>query len=237
MKKRGIIVPEAGLGFKIFNLPYLKIRVSPEFTFCIHPFLLGAYVRPANGEDINRLPYSAKTHIYGAGVIANLIMGAILLGLYVILAMIEKDTITSRAVIILAVSVGSSLLLWIGSRIFCSYIFPFLGFLILGQLAWSVMKTGLGESVMGPIGIIQSGLNISTFPEAVFWGANISIGLALINLLPIVPLDGGHIFLAVMEKIFGNKGAIRAIVTTVGIIAFSLLIMAVMYSDILRLLS
>jgi regulator of sigma E protease len=39
--------------------------------------------------------------------------------------------------------------------------------------------------------------------------ALVSLSLALINLLPILPLDGGHIFWSLVEKIRGRRPSLR----------------------------
>lgn len=237
MRRNGIKVPEAGLGFPIPHLPSLKIRISPTLTFYIHPFLLGAYVKPSNEEDIEILPYSAKTDIYAAGVIANFILGFILLALSLIWAMaIGLELLILNQPITLAVSIILPILLWFGRRIFSRYLFPFLGFPLVGYLAWSIATHGIGQTVMGPVGAVQIALKLSNLPEILLWGGAISIGLGLVNLMPIVPLDGGRTLLALIERIFGEKPALERIVTLAGVLAISLLIITVMYSDIFRVL-
>jgi regulator of sigma E protease len=53
--------------------------------------------------------------------------------------------------------------------------------------------------------------------------AVISLSLGLINLLPFLPLDGGHIFWALVEKIRGRPVPLR-IMERSGIVGFALVL-------------
>ena len=53
--------------------------------------------------------------------------------------------------------------------------------------------------------------------------AVISLSLGLINLLPFLPLDGGHIFWAVVEKLRGRPVSLR-IMERSGLIGFALVL-------------
>ena len=59
----------------------------------------------------------------------------------------------------------------------------------------------------GPVRIAElSGQAIvSGFIPLIFFGALISLNLALVNLLPIPALDGGHIVLYIFEIILGDR--------------------------------
>ena len=50
----------------------------------------------------------------------------------------------------------------------------------------------------------------STPTQALFVLALISLSLAIINLFPFLPLDGGHIFWALAEKVRGTADPVRA---------------------------
>lgn len=67
--------------------------------------------------------------------------------------------------------------------------------------------------------------------------ALISLSLGLLNLLPILPLDGGHIFWSLMEKIRGRPISMRVMAraTAVGIVLVVLLIITGLSNDIGRL--
>ena len=66
----------------------------------------------------------------------------------------------------------------------------------------------------------------------------ISVNLAILNLLPIPVLDGGHIVFAAMEAVRGNPVGLRAreIAQTVGVSFVLLLIGVALWNDIARML-
>lgn len=68
--------------------------------------------------------------------------------------------------------------------------------------------------------------------------ALISVNLAILNLLPIPVLDGGHLFFFLLEAIRGRPIAIdkQAIAQKVGLFILLLLMVFVFYNDIMRLL-
>jgi regulator of sigma E protease len=67
--------------------------------------------------------------------------------------------------------------------------------------------------------------------------ALVSLSLGLINLLPILPLDGGHIFWSLMEKLRGRPVSLRVMerATVVGIVFVVLLMFIGLSNDIGRL--
>ncbi len=94
-----------------------------------------------------------------------------------------------------------------------TFLFPFLlgKFLIFGFPE--------GGGMMGPIGIVSQ---LSGNFDPLFI-ANISLSLAVLNVLPIPPLDGGKIMIAlIFEPIFGTVMAkkIEIVLSIIGIILF-----------------
>ncbi|MDQ1286326.1 MAG: regulator of sigma protease, partial [Thermodesulfobacteriota bacterium] len=67
----------------------------------------------------------------------------------------------------------------------------------------------------------------------------ISINLAVINLLPIPVLDGGHIFFFIIEAIIRKPvtGKIREVAVQLGLLIIVLLIGLVFYNDIYRIVT
>ena len=65
----------------------------------------------------------------------------------------------------------------------------------------------------------------------------LSLALALFNLLPIPPLDGGHILFALIEKVRGSPLPRRAFETAsvVGMVAITLLAVVLIQNDIFRI--
>jgi regulator of sigma E protease len=64
--------------------------------------------------------------------------------------------------------------------------------------------------------------------------ALISLALAIINLLPILPLDGGHIFWTIVEKVRGRRVPLATIerASLVGIVLIVMLIAVGLSNDI-----
>lgn len=64
--------------------------------------------------------------------------------------------------------------------------------------------------------------------------AQISLGLAIINLFPLLPLDGGHIFWAVAEKLRGQRISLAVIerASIVGIALIAILLVVGLSNDI-----
>jgi regulator of sigma E protease len=67
--------------------------------------------------------------------------------------------------------------------------------------------------------------------------AVISLSLGLINLFPFLPLDGGHIFWSLMEKLRGQPVSLRTMerASAVGIVLVAMLFFIGLTNDIGRL--
>ncbi len=95
------------------------------------------------------------------------------------------------------------------------------------------------KSVGGPVFISKiAGQEASRgFSSLLFFTALLSVNLALLNLLPIPALDGGHLLFLVIEGVIRRPISIkaRAIVTQIGFGLLLLLIVFVTYNDVMRL--
>lgn len=95
------------------------------------------------------------------------------------------------------------------------------------------------ENVNGPVGIV------SISSEAVSGGfyiqflAFISLVLAIMNLLPILPLDGGHLLFIAIEKVIGRpvSGETMGKVAFLGIALFLTIFLLATYTDISTIVS
>jgi regulator of sigma E protease len=94
------------------------------------------------------------------------------------------------------------------------------------------------ESVTGPVGIfyIVKGAAEAGISHLLFILGVISASLAIFNLLPIIPLDGGHLFLFGVEKIRGRAlpPKVDEWVARAGFSLIILLAVFVFYSDFAR---
>jgi regulator of sigma E protease len=95
------------------------------------------------------------------------------------------------------------------------------------------------EQVSGVVGISDVGHQVveKGFEKALLLLALVSLSLGLINLLPILPLDGGHIFWALVEKLRGAPVSLRVIerATVIGFALVLVLMFIGLSNDIGRI--
>lgn len=101
-------------------------------------------------------------------------------------------------------------------------------------------KFAVPEGVAGPVGIAQM---TSVFVQEGIMSllrfmALLSLSLAMINILPLPALDGGRLAFIIIEVIIGRRlnQKFESIIHAVGFAVLMILIFAVTYSDILRLI-
>jgi regulator of sigma E protease len=119
-----------------------------------------------------------------------------------------------------------------------------------GRVMWSVSSrtlhvvTHLFESqerkqVAGVVGISDIGHQVieQGLERALLLLALVSLSLGLINLLPILPLDGGHIFWSLVEKLRGRPVSLRVMegASMIGLAIVAMLILIGLNNDIGRL--
>jgi regulator of sigma E protease len=97
------------------------------------------------------------------------------------------------------------------------------------------------NSLGGPIMIAQVAGKTAEqgVPQLVHFMAVLSINLALLNILPIPMLDGGHLFFFLIEAVRGKPIPMkhREIAQAIGLTALLTLMFFVFYQDVMRLLS
>ncbi len=107
-------------------------------------------------------------------------------------------------------------------------------FIFLGRL---VSGAGSMDALGGPVKIATVvGEAVKTgAANLIFWMAFISLQLGIFNLLPVPPLDGGHIFLLALEKCKGSplNARLREGAQLIGFSLLILLLVLVTYNDIL----
>ena len=103
------------------------------------------------------------------------------------------------------------------------------------------LVTGSGrKEISSPVGITQAGSEaVRQGTDSFIWVlALISLSLALLNLLPLLPLDGGHVVFALIEGARGGRSVRREVyerVSAVGIVFVVLLFVIGLSNDIGRL--
>jgi len=95
------------------------------------------------------------------------------------------------------------------------------------------------DTVGGPIMIAQmAGEQAKAGIASLFqFIAVISVNLAVINLLPIPILDGGHLLFFAIEAVIGRPVSlkVREVAQQVGMVILAMLMILVFYNDIVRL--
>jgi regulator of sigma E protease len=92
------------------------------------------------------------------------------------------------------------------------------------------------SGIVGVSDVANQTLDVGIYPSLLLL-ALVSLSLGLINLLPILPLDGGHIFWAVIEKLRGAPVSLRVIerATVIGFALVMVLMVIGLTNDIGRL--
>jgi regulator of sigma E protease len=111
----------------------------------------------------------------------------------------------------------------------------------LGQLGSSIVNhpTSAPAGIQGPVGITRDvGLVLTDYgpPVVILLAAILSANLALINILPFPPLDGGKVVVLVVKRLFGARGvsAVEAAAYVVGMACLLTFIAWISYFDIVR---
>jgi regulator of sigma E protease len=93
------------------------------------------------------------------------------------------------------------------------------------------------QGLAGPVGIIQ--LSSEAFQGGYYLMllALISVNLAILNMLPLLPLDGGHALFSIIERVRGRSISLRVFerVSMVGLFIFALLFIVATGNDIGRI--
>ncbi|OGY66139.1 MAG: hypothetical protein A3A16_02415 [Candidatus Harrisonbacteria bacterium RIFCSPLOWO2_01_FULL_44_18] len=91
------------------------------------------------------------------------------------------------------------------------------------------------DSVSGPIGIGQ--MLVGDSMPYLLTVAFISLAIAMFNVLPLPPLDGGRILMAFLEKFLGNQRAakINRVLQIVGIILLLSLLVFATFNDVVKI--
>ena len=208
----GIPVRRFSIGFgpKLFEVKLAET----SYWFSLIP--LGGYVLPAlDHTDFQRLPTYKRITFALGGPIANL-AGAFV-GLFVIgLSQFSLGPIQAVSFAATQLMKGLQQQLYGLSTLFVDF----------GQLSGIVGIVAVGGTQFG-----------STFADLLTFSVLINISLAVLNLLPLPPLDGGRILFCVLEKIYRPIARIEAPVTLVGWALLMVLMVCVTVQDVGRIVA
>lgn len=208
-KSGGIRVDEFGLGFP----PKIKKLFSwrgTDFFLNLLPF--GGYVKiygesPQEGEAMSADSFGAKSRarqvlVLVSGVLANFALAWVLFSVIQMIGIESQDGFVKR---------GFFDAIWHG-------------LLTTGKITWltveSVWQLIVGAlfgtadftGVVGPVGLVGLVGTVSKagFVYVLYFAALISVNLGVINLVPIPALDGGRVFIILIEALTGKKVSPKA---------------------------
>lgn len=217
------------LACRLMGIPVQKFAVGvgkPLLTktdrhgteWSIRPFPIGGFILPEQKAMSEARPL-AKFIVAIAGPMANL------LPFMVLAAAFGKFTVLMKFL----------------AELYVGGIVAIFNVLTFNLFATPQPQTAEGAQVMGPIGIAASTMEIT--PEIgagmtfLFLFTVISIGIALINLIPIPLFDGGRAVLAGVEAGIGRDRAARVekVTNRIGIVIIVMLFLIITTQDILNL--
>lgn len=199
MTRRGVEIKAVGLGLPFSKKLRLTLRSRfLPYPFVITPFLLGAYVQPTEKgmEQLKQLSYKDQAVCYTAGIIVNIVSGALVLGVVAMMYQVTGYDEWGRAGWI-AVIAGVTALVFVVFRRAVSQILPLLSVTVLVLLVY--LLVGSLNSVGGPVAVVEMVTSGSDIRESLWVGGIMSLNLAFLNMLPIVPLDGGRVISSYLD--------------------------------------
>ncbi|HAR95611.1 MAG TPA: peptidase M50 [Deltaproteobacteria bacterium] len=220
----GVKVYEFSIGFPFSpRLCTLYRHRETEFTLRLLP--LGGFVSFSQeghdeGEEFFQVPRWKQAMIMSSGSLFNV---AFALVIFVPVFMVGKHLQLGDAAILSVKTVWETLS---GT---------------VALLVQILSGNGGAESLSGPVGIaVLAGKAASKgVLHLLFFSGILSMGLGIMNLLPFPALDGGQLFILLIESLFRRPLGVRThqAISTAGLVAFMVLALFVTYRDIVRLLA
>ena len=208
----GIPVKRFSIGFgpKLFGFK----RGETSYWFSLIPF--GGYVLPAlEDTDFRRLPTYKRITFALGGPFAN-ILGAFV-GLFLIgLSQFSLGPVRALSFATTQLIMGLQQQLHGLSMLFSDF----------KQLSGLVGIVAVGGAEFG-----------STLANLLTFSVLINISLAVFNLLPLPPLDGGRILFCILEKLYRPIAKVEAPATLVGWALFMVLMVYVTVQDVGRIVA
>ena len=202
--------------------PHLKIKnnflrkyFGQNFTLILSPLIIAGYVKPSNQKFEETLPDRDKAFIYGGGVIANILLYISMYAVSVLIVIMSGDGRDvyvlmfsflgkhNPFVALIAAMVLLSLLLYY-ARFIALSIFPIVGILMLGVLTYLIWVAFSNTTLLANGGFVELSAITQKAKDAgqlLNYVGFISLIVGLGNLMPLYPLDGGHIGKIFVQRI------------------------------------
>lgn len=220
MRRAGIRIVSAGIGFPFpptFTVYRKKNRDGTATEFQLSPWVLGAFVRADDRDEkrIDELPYRQFTWIMGSGVVINLVLGALFIGIG---ALMVGDWTS------FLIYLAAAVLLWLGRRLAAAYLVPVLGLPTLGLLLWGTALAAMEHSQVGVMGTVRLLSMAENASLAFVLAGLLSAALGLLNMVPLFPFDGGRIFSRVLTAAGLSRRGVLAFEVATSVVAVSTVI-------------
>ncbi len=223
MKMFGVTVERFSLGFGPF---FGKKIGETEYGISLIPF--GGYVKPADNNFSAKLSFWKNTVIILSGMFFNVLFASAILlflasvfgvGLNLPYQFIQNSWLMQH----LIVPLFAPFIFWLAG-------IPLSIYFLLTQ------SIPAGDAVAGPImiGKIIADSYKAGLINLLFMTAFLNAAVAATNLLPIFPLDGGHIVIDFIKKKAKKLSFLIPFIQYAGLIIFALLVIFVMANDIIK---
>lgn len=206
MYKLGVQIREISIGVKIPFFWDIKLRLSsPQILggtpIYFRPLPIMAFVEstPKGELQTKALDYKDQAAIYAAGSLGNIFSGVFFISLILLYNLCVNFSLPLLLSNIFFLIITSLTFLLVKFRRFSgAYIAPLIGWATMALIIYGLFSMPISQAIGGPVTtykfIAQENIPYSLSIAAIW----ISIGL--INLLPIMPLDGGHIITAIFRS-------------------------------------
>ncbi len=231
-RSKGIPVEQVGLGFGP-SLKFGPFRWCPGVTFSLGPILIGAFVSVSTEylKKVSRLKYRDRALISGAGIMMNFLYCSLLLVIGHVLFPGQYGVWSTWGVVIFG-TIAAGMILF--RYTFCLYIIPFMGFLMLYLLGRVFLASPASLIGNGYISDLSDGYRaVSMYSQSFRYAFELTFVLGIVNSLPMIPLDGGHIMLVWIDRLFG-KGMIITAIKSMLVIGGALIVLALIVAPLFK---
>ncbi len=205
MRRYGVPITEIsllGFGPKLFSFKMKKLFGETPLSIRLIP--LGAFVAPEEAS-VDKLTYKQKVKVYVAGIVANFLFASFLLFVVGILVSNLKPVywLIPSSVLLLA---GIFRLLPASSLLIGFALFSLMAYDVItdpkkfqennGSIVTIVAGIAKESKIDGrdeTVWIPETNMRAIDYAKAITFGAVLSVAIAVMNMLPLIPFDGGRI--------------------------------------------
>lgn len=238
-----------GVGVLKFSIgfgPGIVLFRTKTFPVVLTPLLIGGYVsiksraggeahEKSEGKYLEDVPYWQKMIVLSAGIAMNLLSGAIFLAILFIFYGGESVSFMHSSFLVrqfaepwyetVITAFGVTLKLFWDMSINMFMVIPKV-FQMLFQTA-TTLEPKAGTGMIGTYRLVTNAAEAGA-PSYLFTGYLFSVLVAAFNVLPLGILDGGHMAIYTVERIFGSGLPVRIFRTAVTVVGIAFLVAALL---------